>query len=110
MLACFVIMPFRCVTTFFCPLGAQKSWIPHNPLIVSPEVEVASTEDAMPVSTADEIEYIVERRERNRHVMYKVHWKGSSAAEDEWFDRDDLIVEYPDLVREYDARITSDKA
>jgi hypothetical protein len=36
--------------------------------------------------------------------LLQVHWKGSSAAEDEWFPREDLLLEFPDAVREFEQR------
>ena len=35
-------------------------------------------------------------------VQYKVHWKGTTCAEDEWFDRTDLIVEFPAILSKYE--------
>ena len=44
----------------------------------------------------DTIEYIVERRIcDDGYIEYKVHWANTTEDQDEWFPRDDLVVEYP---------------
>lgn len=30
---------------------------------------------------------------------YKVHWENSDPSEDEWFNRDDLLQDFPETVR-----------
>jgi len=38
-------------------------------------------------------------------VLYQVHWRGSLPSEDEWFDRDDLLVDFPRAVAAYEAKL-----
>ncbi len=80
---------------------------------VGGEVEVE--EDA---EEEDEIECIVGHRyilpstssssgtgdSQQPRLLYCVHWKGSSpdGSEDEYFDRDDLLRDYPAVVRRYE--------
>jgi hypothetical protein len=57
----------------------------------------------------DEVECIVAHRvvqgEGGQAAMlYKVHWRGTSEAEDEWFPRADLVADFPDAVRQYEAK------
>lgn len=57
----------------------------------------------------DEVEYIVAHRvvsgaAGEPAMLYKVHWRGASASEDEWFPRADLVVDFPHVVRSYEAK------
>jgi hypothetical protein len=59
--------------------------------------------------SVDDVEFIVGRRLVGDHLLYKVHWRGSSSSgeDDEWFSRDDLIVDFPRVVKAYEASISS---
>ena len=45
---------------------------------------------------------IVDHRRREGDLEYRVHWQRKSPDEDEWFPRQDLIEEYPDVVVHYE--------
>lgn len=51
----------------------------------------------------DVVERIVQGRASKKGFMYKVHWAGTSDAEDEWFSRDDLLASFPQVVEEFEA-------
>ena len=52
----------------------------------------------------DSIDRIVDKRVEGGVVEYKVHWMNSSADDDEWFPRDDLIDEFPDQVAAFESQ------
>ena len=37
------------------------------------------------------------------YIEYKVHWANNTEDQDEWFPRDDLVVEYPRQVEIFEA-------
>jgi len=41
----------------------------------------------------------------NGKVQFRVHWKGATEEEDEWFFREDLVEEpqYSEMVRSFEA-------
>ena len=54
-----------------------------------------------------DVECIVDRRVLNaggsgERVLLKVRWRGASAAEDEWFPREDLFADFPAKVQEFE--------
>ena len=52
----------------------------------------------------DTIEFIAERRVcQDGYVEYKVHWTNTTEEHDEWFPREDLIVEYPKQVEKFES-------
>ena len=55
------------------------------------------------VGKEDTIEYIVAQRLQKGRLMYKVHWLHSLPKEDEWFPREDLVAEFPEAVKQYEA-------
>jgi len=52
---------------------------------------------------SEEVEFIVDKQTFNGKEMLKVHWRGSSSAEDEWFCREDLLLDFPGAVRRFEA-------
>ena len=107
------------------PQTVRRPNLPPPPLDVSvsdsemPEVENDSSGDgnrqSKTVENADDniependeedtIEYIVERRIcDDGYIEYKVHWANTTEDQDEWFPRDDLVVEYPRQVEIFEA-------
>ena len=107
------------------PQTVRRPKLPPPPLDVSvsdsemPEVENDSSGDgnrqSKTVENADDniependeedtIEYIVERRIcDDGYIEYKVHWANTTEDQDEWFPRDDLVVEYPRQVEIFEA-------
>lgn len=65
-----------------------------------------SSSDDDDVVGGDRIERIVSHRlVEERGVMtllLKVHWEGSTSADDEWFPRADLIIDFPEAVEDYE--------
>lgn len=45
---------------------------------------------------------IVGHRRRDGVLEYRVHWEGKPRAEDDWFIRNQLVEEFPDVVVEYE--------
>jgi hypothetical protein len=69
----------------------------------------ASTDESgLTDSPVDEIEYIVSHKVVSNlpggpfSVLYKVHWKGTASTEDEWFNREDLLSDFPWHVERYE--------
>ena len=57
-------------------------------------------------AAGDRIECIVSKRQHAVHgVEYKVHWEGSTSAEDEWFGDADLKQAYPQLVVDFEQKL-----
>jgi len=73
------------------------------PLISSSSISSTDDDD---VVGGDRIERIVSHRlVEERGVMtllLKVHWEGSTSADDEWFPRADLIIDFPEAVEDYE--------
>lgn len=62
----------------------------------------------------DEVDAIVAHRllaaaNGSTRLLYKVHWRNSDSADDEWFPRDDLIHDYPDKVAAYEVQMLQAK-
>lgn len=74
---------------------------PHDPLGPVGEGSGGGGEE-------DEVEYIVDHQSQRGRLMYKVHWRGSSSAEDEWFRSDELMLEFPSIVYAYAERVGID--
>ena len=55
------------------------------------------------IDESDEIEELRDHRIMMGIVQYKVHWKGTTDEDDEWFDRTDLIAEFPKIVNDYEV-------
>ena len=53
--------------------------------------------------SSDEVERIVGRRLVGSHLLYKVHWCNSDSSDDEWFAREDLLVDFPRVVKAFEA-------
>ena len=51
----------------------------------------------------DSVEAIIGERSVDGRVMYKVHWRNSTAEDDEWFERKDLLAEFPGAVAAWEA-------
>ena len=45
---------------------------------------------------------IIAHRRRDGVLEYRVHWQGKPKEEDDWFIRNQLIEEFPDVVVEYE--------
>jgi hypothetical protein len=59
---------------------------------------------------ADSAEYLIDSIVTHRanecgELEFKVHWTGTSSNDDEWFDREMVETEYPEMVRSYEAEI-----
>eukprot|EP01138_Halocafeteria_seosinensis_P005431 gb/GECG01005552.1/.p1 GENE.gb/GECG01005552.1/~~gb/GECG01005552.1/.p1 ORF type:complete len:1139 (+),score=187.64 gb/GECG01005552.1/:1-3417(+) len=51
----------------------------------------------------DVVEKIVDKRVHEGQVLYKVHWKNTDPAEDEWFMAEDLMNDFPEVVEEFET-------
>ena len=40
-------------------------------------------------------------------VLYKVKWRGAGEGEEEWFPREDLMADFPDVVLTYEAHTST---
>jgi len=92
------------------PLSNPPGRPPRPPPAVTVVSSLSSSssglsEDDDPLG-GDRIERIVSHRlvEENGvlTLLLKVHWEGSTPADDEWFPRADLIIDFPEVVEEYE--------
>jgi len=96
----------------FCALIQEKRQH-HADNFVKNEFKVRDTEDELAakqleVTAPPKITFgmfqgdIVAHRRRDGVLEYRVHWEGKPASEDDWFIRNQLIDEFPDVVVEYE--------
>ena len=85
----------------------------HADKFVQNEFKVRKTEDELAaeqlkVTAPPKITFgmfqgdIVAHRRRDGVLEYRVHWQGKPKDEDDWFIRNQLIEEFPDVVVEYE--------
>jgi len=75
----------------------------HSSMPASPLASSASAAGGGGGAGGDEVESIVGRRSHKGQLYYKVHWRGTSAAEDEWFERGALMDDFPTAVKRYEV-------
>eukprot|EP00949_MAST-11_sp_MAST-11-sp1_P000412 g412.t1 len=77
--------------------------VPPSDLQATPHDGKKDEEEQEQEQEEDVVENIVNHRTNAGCLELKVHWRGSDNSEDEWFLRNDLYVEYPDIVAAYEA-------
>jgi hypothetical protein len=81
---------------------------PQIPLVVSTNSSSSTDEGDDPLG-GDRIERIVSHRLVEERgvvtLLLKVHWEGSTSADDEWFPRADLVIDFPEVVEEYESKM-----
>ena len=91
----------------------QESRQLHADRFVQNEFKVRKTDDELAaeqlkVTAPPKITFgmfqgdIVAHRRRDGVLEYRVHWQGKPKDEDDWFIRNQLIEEFPDVVVEYE--------
>ena len=92
-------------TTNDAPVGTTTTTITSGSESVSGSSLSEDDDDDDDVDTDDEqIEKLVDHRvcPTSGMLQYQVHWLDSPSTDDEWFDRDQLMDEYKQLVHDYD--------
>lgn len=84
-------------------LDDEDEWLPPSP----PRAVTGAAASSEAGEDEDSVECIVGHRAVAKAgggmtVMYRVRWKNSTPAEDEWFHREDLLHDFPHAVRVYE--------
>jgi Kinesin motor domain len=84
-------------------IGGKPPRAPPSHSSIPAKVPVESGD--MNLVSGDTIEAIVGARVKGEAVLYQVHWSGSTSADDEWFYREDLLADFPEVVAKYEAKL-----